>query len=508
MTAGGSFPHRRPGNVTVPRVPADPVILALDQGSSSTRCIAYDARLDPVAAAVRRVETSRPGPGMVEHDPDALLAGALEAIAEARAAAGRDVAGVGIANQTETFVLWERDGGRAVTPMLSWQDQRAEELCRSLAGHPGAERVAAVTGLALDPTFSAPKLAWLFGRDPALLARARAGELAFGDVACWLAWHLSAGAGHVTEPSNACRSLVLDVESMAWDAALLDLFGVPAPILPEVRDSDASGLRTAVGVAGFDAPVAAMLGDQPAALYGQGCTSPRMAALTLGTGAFVWLNAGPARPDPPGGVLATVAWQTAREGCTYALEAFGANAGNALGVLRASGIVPADWPSRAPAWDSPHPVVVPAPAGLGTPHWHGADRVTMLGASSATTAEDVAAAWLAGVAHQIADALEAQSASGGIDVLRVGGGLAADRVLLQAVADLSGLVLEAARDLEATARGIAALAAAAAGVLDPAASGHAVAHRVEPRLDAAGRARERDRWREALAVHVQPQAPG
>ena len=482
------------------------VILAVDQGSSSTRCIAYDRRLEPVAAAVRPVATSRPGPGMVEHDPDELLAGARAAVKEAAGAAGGGVAGIGIANQTETFVVWERESGVAVSPVISWQDQRAEELCQALAADPDAARVAAVTGLPLDPTFSAPKLAWLFGRDPALLARAEAGELAFGDVACWLAWHLSGGAGHVSEPSNACRSLLLDVESMEWDNGLLDLFGVPAGMLPAVRDSDAPGLRTSAEGMGFEAPIAAMLGDQPAALYGQGCTSPRMAALTLGTGAFVWLNAGPGRPEPPDGVLATVAWQTAREGRTYALEAFCANAGNALGVLRGSGLVAAGWPTRAPEWGRPHPVVVPAPAGLGTPHWHGADRVTVVGASSATTADDLAAAWLAGVAHQIADALEAQAASGGIDVLRVGGGLAADRVLLQAVADLSGLALEVSRDLEATARGIAALAAAAVDALDADAAGHAVAHRVEPRLDSAGRARERARWRDALEVHVRPQA--
>jgi glycerol kinase len=482
------------------------VILAVDQGSSSTRCIAYDARLEPVAAAVRPVETSRPGPGMVEHDPDLLLAGARAAIKEAAEAAGGGVAGIGIANQTESFVVWERESGDPVTQVISWQDQRAEELCRSLGAEPAAARVAAVTGLALDPTFSAPKLAWLFERDPSLRARAETGELAFGDVACWLAWHLCDGAGHVSEPSNACRSLLLDVESMEWDAGLLDLFGVPAGMLPMVRDSDGSGLRTSAGAMGFETPIAAMLGDQPAALYGQGCTSPRMAALTLGTGAFVWLNAGPARPDPPEGVLATVAWQTAREGRTYALEAFCANAGNALGVLRANGLVASDWRSRAPDWARAHPVVVPAPAGLGTPHWHGADRVTVIGASSATTADDLAAAWLAGVAHQIADALEAQAASGPIDVLRVGGGLAADRALLQAVADLSGLSLEVSRDLEATARGIAALAAAAVGVLDADAAGHSVAHRVDPVLDPPGRARERERWRDALAVHVRPQA--
>jgi glycerol kinase len=487
-------------------VAAPPVILALDQGSSSTRCIAYDPRLRRVATASSPVETSRPGPGMVEHDPDALLAGALSALAEVRDACGGEVAGVGIADQTETFVLWERGSGRAVTPLISWQDQRAEELCRTLASEPAAARIAAVTGLALDPTFSAPKLAWLFGRDPALLARAESGELAFGDVACWLAWHLSGGAVHVAEPSNACRSLLLDIGSMAWDEGLLDLFGVPAALLPQVRDSDGLALATAAEAAGFEAPVAAMLGDQQSALYGQGCTAPRMAALTLGTGAFVWMNAGGERPAPPAGVLATVAWQTAREGRTYALEAFGANAGNALAVLRGSGLVDADWRTRAPDWRRPHPVVVPAPAGLGTPHWHGADRVTVLGATSATTADDLAAAWVAGVAHQVADALAAQESSGGIDTLRVGGGLAADRELLQAVADLSGRVLEVAADLEATARGIAALAAASAGVCDPDAAGHSVAHRVEPALDAAGRERERARWREGLEVHMRPEA--
>jgi glycerol kinase len=487
-------------------VAAPSVTLALDQGSSSTRCIAYDARLRPVATAVSAVETARPGPGMVEHDPDALLAGAVAAIAEARAGCGGEVAAVGIADQTETFVLWERDSGRAVTPVVSWQDQRAEELCRALASEPAAERIAAVTGLALDPTFSAPKLAWLFGRDPSLLARAETGELAFGDVACWLAWHLSGGAGHVSEPSNACRSLLLDIGSTAWDEGLLDLFGVPAALLPQVRDSDGSGLVTSADAAGFEAPVAAMLGDQQSALYGQGCTAPRMAALTLGTGAFVWMNAGGARPEPPDGVLATVAWQTGREGRTYALEAFGANAGNALGVLRASGLVDANWRTRAPDWRLPHPIVVPAPAGLGTPHWHGADRITVVGATSATTADDLAAAWAAGVAHQVADALAAQEAAGGIDVLRVGGGLAADRALLQAIADLSGRVLEVAADLEATARGIAALAVASAGVLDAGAVGHAVAHRVEPALDAGGRERERARWREALEVHMHSEA--
>jgi glycerol kinase len=483
-------------------VPAD-VVLALDQGSSSTRCVAYGAELRMVGSASRKVSTRRPGPGMVEHDPDELLRGVLEAIAEVRRQLPGGVAALGIADQTETFLLWERDGGRASTQILSWQDQRAAAVCDELAGRPQTTSVAERTGLGLDPTFSAPKLAWLFRTDPALRRRAEAGELAFGDIACWLAWHLSGGAGHVTEPSNACRSLLVNLESLEWDEGLLDLFGVPAAVLPEIRPSDGSALVTDGGPAGFAAPIAAMLGDQPAALYGQGCTEPGMAALTLGTGAFLWLNAGADRPQPPPGVLATAAWQRAGAGVTYALEAFCANAGNALGMLGDMGLASAGSSAGPPDWAGPHPIVVPAPSGLGTPRWHGEDRVTVLDASSATTRADLAAAWLAGVAHQIADALEA---AGGTQVLRVGGGLAAHDGLLQAVADLSGQSLEVAADLEATARGIAALAADSVGAGGGASAAATIAKRVEPHLDDRGRSRERARWAAALDVHVQPRA--
>ncbi|MDX6551275.1 MAG: glycerol kinase [Gaiellales bacterium] len=480
----------------------DGVILAIDQGSSSTRCIAFDTALHPLATAVSPVATQRPAAGMVEHDPIQLLAGVRSAIDSVRSAiAERPVAAVGIANQTETFVLWEAETGRAVTPAVSWQDQRAAELCQALAQLPGTAPAVARTGLALDATFSAPKLAWLFERDPDLHRRAHGGELLFGDVACWLAWQLSDGAGHVTEPSNACRSLLVDLDRLAWDDELCRLFGVPLAMLPEIRPSDRSRLRTSAEVTGFEAPVAAMLGDQPAALFGQGCTRPRMAALTLGTGAFLWLNVGAARPEPPPGVLATAAWELAASGRTYALEAFGANAGNALAVLRELGLLPPHPLAEAPDWSRPHPIVVAAPAGLGTPRWHSADRITMLGASSATTPADLAGAALAGIAHQIADALDAQDARRTMDTVRVGGGLAADAALLQAVADLSGLELEVSTEREATARGIAALAAGAIGAATAQAEPK-IAARVTPALDAGSRAIERARWRHAVDVHV------
>jgi glycerol kinase len=484
------------------------VILAVDQGSSSTRCIAYDGQLRQLATASRPVTTHRPAPGMVEHDADELLAGVAEAIRGARDGAAPDgeVAAVGIANQTESFVLWDRASGRAASPVVSWQGQRAAALCRSLAERPDAAHVPARTGLALDPTFSAPKLAWLFERDPALRSRAESGELLFGDIACWLAWQLSAGAGHVTEPSNACRTLLVDLDTLAWDEGLLRFFDIPQSLLPEIRRSDETGLRTDAAHVGFEAPIAALLGDQQAALYGQGCREERMAALTLGTGAFLWLNVGATRPQPPPGVLATAAWDSSRAGRAYALEAFGANAGNAIEVMRGIGLIPAGWASRSPDWGRPHPVVVPAPSGLGTPRWDGGDRITVLAASSATTPDDLAAAALAGVAHQIADALDALDAPQTTDTVRVGGGLAADHGLLQTVADLTGLALEVAAQPQATARGIAALAGVAVDGLHPATAGHALDRVVEPRLDPAGRDRERRRWQEALDVHVRAPA--
>ena len=495
---------RAVGNAQLPV--DDGVILAIDQGSSSTRCIAFDAALRPLASAVSPVETRRTAAGMVEHEPIQLLDGVRSSIESVRAAiAPRPVAAVGIANQTETFVLWEAETGRAVTPAVSWQDQRAAGLCQALAQRPQTAPAVARTGLALDPTFSAPKLAWLFERDPDLHRRAEIGELLFGDIACWLAWQLSGGAGHLTEPSNACRSLLVDLDRLAWDEELCRLFGVPTAMLPEIRPSDASQLSTSAEVTGFEAPLAAMLGDQPAALFGQGCTRPRMAALTLGTGAFLWLNVGATRPEPPPGVLATAAWELLAGGRTYALEAFGANAGNALGVLRGLGLLPPEPLAQAPGWSRPHPIVVAAPAGLGTPRWHSADRITMLGASSATTAADLAGAALAGIAHQIADALEAQDAAHTMDTVRVGGGLAADAALLQAVADLSGLELEISSEREATARGIATLAAGTVGAA--AAQGEPrIAARVTPALDAGKRRAERARWQHAVDVHVSEDA--
>ena len=289
-------------------------------------------------------------------------------------------------------MLWERGTGRAVTPVVSWQDQRAGELCAALGraargGHDCGRRPASSSTRPFrrrsSPGSSPPTVA--------LRSARRRGELLFGDVAGWLAWHLSGGAAHVTEPSNACRSLLVDLDDLALGRGLLDLFGVPAALLPEIRPSDDPGVHASGAVVGFEAPLAAMLGDQPAALYGQGCTSPRMAALTLGTGAFVWLNVGAGRPEPPPGVLATAAWE--RRGLRADVRARGLlrqrrqRTGHAprIGLRGAAGDTPGARLVR------PHPVVVPAPAGLGTPHWHGADRVTVLGASSTTTAADLGA---------------------------------------------------------------------------------------------------------------------
>ena len=258
-------------------------------------------RVRPAPARAGRGRASlgaqRPSPGTVEHDPDELLAGALDAISEVVEEIEAAVAALGLANQTESFVLWERDHGEPPRPGGELAGPACERPVLGDRSAAGAVRSAPKTGLALDPTFSAPKLAWLFEPDPELRSRAEAGELSSGTSP-----HGSPGISAAERRTSrsrrmACRTLLVDLETLSWDEGLLDLFGVPAALLPEIRPSDDPGGRTSGALLGFEAPLAAMLGDQPAALYGQGCTLPRMAALTLGTGAFVWLNAG---AEPPG----------------------------------------------------------------------------------------------------------------------------------------------------------------------------------------------------------------
>ncbi len=324
------------------------VILAVDQGSSSSRCVVLGDGLRPVATASRPLASDFPGPGRVEHDPLEIIGGVRAAVAEALGRAGADwpdVAGIGLAAQTETFVVWEASTGRPVYPAISWRDTRASDRCDKLraAGHEAAVRSS--TGLPLEPAFSAAKLAWLLDELPGARRAATSGELLFGDVGCWLTWHLSGGAVHVTDPSMASRTMLFNLAAGGWDPAMLDLFGVPAAMLPAVAPTAGRLAVTSAAACGGLATIGAIVGDQQAALFGQRCWQPGMTKLTLGTGAFLWCNAGTAPPvSAPAGVVSTCAWQIG-DVVTYALEGFVPNAGAVTTWLRQLGVLGADeWP--------------------------------------------------------------------------------------------------------------------------------------------------------------------
>ncbi|MGO8960907.1 MAG: FGGY family carbohydrate kinase [Streptosporangiaceae bacterium] len=507
------------------------VTLAVDQGSSSSRSMILrwgrdssgglatpsEPRLATLAAGSTPVATSFPHPGWVEHDADEIVASVLSAVADAMARADAswgELGRIGLAAQTETFVVWERTTGRPVYPAISWRDTRADALCQQLrtAGYSGEVRLR--TGLPLEPTFSAPKLRWLLDHLDRGQQRAEAGELLFGDVNCWLVWTLSGGSRHVTEPSMAARTMLFNLAELTWDAEMLALFGIPEQLLPEVGPTSGELAVTDAAICGGKATIGATIGDQQAALFGQRCWDAGMAKLTLGTGAFLWCQAGPMPPAvPPEGVVSSCAWQLAGT-ASYALEGFVPNAGATTTWLRALGVLEtAAWPvirdgalerqadtGRAGLW------CVPALFGLGTPHWSAIPRADIIGLTAECDAADVAEATLLGVAHQIADAVETvgNGMPGQFAVVRVDGGMSQNRSLLQAIADLCAIGLEQTPAAELTMLGAGALAwlgntgeelpylhrllSDAAGKV----------RRIEPRLDTDCRKSVRQAWRWVL----------
>ena len=410
------------------------------------------ARRGALASAGRRrcaVESSFPAPGLVEQDPEAIAASAERAIAGALAAAGAapgDVAALGIANQTETFVVWDRATGAPVHPAIVWQDRRTDDACAALREHEAFVRER--TGLELDATFPATKLRWVLDQ-----RRSRAEGLAYGDVASWLLHRL--GGVHVCDAGNAARSLLCPLGGADWDDELLDLFGIPRALLPPIVDTD----RIEATIAGV--PVRAAVGDQQASLFGLRCWEPGAAKVTLGTGAFVLAHAGEAAPAIPPGVLGSTAWR--REGTTsYALEGFIPTAGAAVDWFARLGVLPPPQQLDAllrEAGDDPV-VCVPALQGLGTPSWDASARGALLGLSLGTTRADLARAVVDGVLHQVTDAVEAI----GVEELWVDGGLSRSDWIVQRLADLTGAGVRRTARADSTALGAATLAGLAAGV--------------------------------------------
>jgi glycerol kinase len=446
-------------------------VLALDQGTTSCRAIVFDRRGKPVAVAQREFRQFFPHPGWVEHDAVEIFDTQRDVAAQALAQAGlsaAEVAAVGITNQRETTVLWERDTGQPVANAIVWQDRRTAGHCDALreAGH--GEVFRARTGLVLDAYFSGTKLAWLLDRVPGARARAEKGELAFGTIDSWLVWHLTGGDSHVTDASNASRTLMFNIHELDWDDDLLDLLDIPRPVLPRVAASGEVVGRTRCAGLPEGIPIAGMAGDQQAALFGQACHRAGLAKNTYGTGCFLLMNTGEQPAPSRHRLLTTIAWRR-DEAARYALEGSVFIGGAAVQWLRDGlGIIsrPEDvGPLAASVPDSGGVYFVPALSGLGSPYWDPHARGTIVGLTRGSTKAHLARATLEAIAFQSAELLAAMATDSGIALteLRVDGGATANDLLMQIQADLLGVPVVRPHVTETTALGAAYLAGLAVG---------------------------------------------
>ncbi len=465
-------------------------VLAIDQGTSGTTCLVVGTDGEIHARAHVEVPVRYPRDGWVEQDAEDLWRSVLAAARSAIDAAGDPApVAIGITNQRETLVVFERDGLRPVAPAIVWQCRRSAALCAAHRERGEEEELRSRTGLLLDPYFTATKLEWLLAEDPALRARAERGELCAATVDTWLVARLSAGAAIVTDASNASRTLLYDLRSGAFDAGLCATFGVPMAALPEVRDSAARvALTDPASFLGLRLPVSGIAGDQQAALFGQACLSPGMSKNTYGTGSFVLVNSGNAAPQPVHGLLGTVAWRIAGED-TFALEGsiFVTGAGlkwlrDGLGLLAA---VDEAGPLFDSVADSNGCIFVPALSGLGAPYWDPGARGALLGLSAGVTRAHVVRAVVEAMAYRTRDVVEAVERSAGLELeeLRVDGGASVMDGLCQFQADVLGLPVTRAASAETTALGAAMLAAVGEGLIDMPAGVEAAHHagrRFEP----------------------------
>ncbi len=445
-------------------------ILALDQGTTSSRAILFDRDGNSLAIARREFAQSFPHAGWVEHDPDEIWSSQMAVAAEAMARAGLapdQLAGIGITNQRETTLVWDRATGRPIHPAIVWQDRRTADRCDRLRREGVEDTVRARTGLLLDPYFSGTKIAWILDHVSGARARGERGELAFGTVDAWLLWRLTGGRVHATDSSNASRTLLFNIHTRAWDDELLKLFGIPAALLPDVRPS--SGVFGQASMAALAAvPIAGIAGDQQAALFGQACFEPGMAKNTYSTGCFLLLHTGDAPVESRNKLITTIAWTI--DGRTeYALEGSVFIAGAVVQWLRdelkligSSAEVEA---LAASVPDAGGAVLVPAFAGLGAPYWDPYARGTLVGMTRGTSTAHLARAALEGIAHQSHDVLRAMERDAGFALkeLRVDGGASVNALLMQIQADLLQVPVIRPATTETTAFGAACLAGLATG---------------------------------------------
>jgi glycerol kinase len=492
-------------------------LIAIDQGTTSTRAIVFDEKLKPVATAQQELRQIYPAPGWVEHDPEDIWTGVVATVRGAMAKAGvgaRDVAGIGITNQRETTIVWDRSTGKPIHNAIVWQDRRTAEACAALraAGHESA--VADKTGLLLDPYFSATKLGWLLDNVDGARAAAGQGRLAFGTVDSFLLFRLTGGKVHLTDATNAARTLIFDIGRGAWDEDLLKLFNAPRGLLPEVRDCTAEFGETEPQLFGGAIRIRGIAGDQQAATIGQGCFQPGMMKSTYGTGCFALLNTGTEQVRSHHRLLTTIAYQLGGQRA-YALEGAIFIAGAAVQWLR-DGLhlikQASEINALAQKADPAEQVyLVPAFVGLGAPYWDADARGALLGLTRNSGAAEIAKAALEAVGYQTRGLLEAMRADWPAvaeTVLRVDGGMTASDTTMQFLADILGAPVDRPVVMETTALGAAYLAGYQAGVCPEPAGFSAtwrLDRRFEPAMDAGTRARKWAGWQAAVArVRTQP----
>lgn len=482
-------------------------ILALDQGTTSSRAMVIDDAGNVVSIKQRPFQQIFPEPGWVEHNATEIWSSQSGVATEALAGANlteRDIAAIGITNQRETTVLWDRETGEPVYNAIVWQDRRTAEFCDTLKANGHAEMIQAKTGLLPDAYFSGSKLNWLLKNVPGVRQRAEAGKLAFGTVDSWLIWKLTRGETHVTDATNASRTMLYNIHTLEWDDELLKLMDIPRSVLPKVVASSGhcgttKGIFEGISIAGI-------AGDQQAALFGQMCSTPGMAKCTFGTGSFMLLNTGTQPVTSHNRMLTTIAWKIGDK-VEYALEGSMLMAGavvqwmrDELQMIRSSAEVE-ELAASVP--NAGGVIMVPAFAGLGAPHWDQYARGALLGMTRGTTRAHIARAALEGIALQVADVLEAMQMDAGLPLaqLRVDGGASGNNLLMQIQADVLGIPVVRPKNAEATVLGAAYLAGLAVGYwpdIETIARQWQVDRVFEPKIDSSTRNNVRAMWHKAL----------
>ena len=446
--------------------------MALDQGTTSSRCIIFDKQGNVVASAAKEFPQHFPQAGWVEHDAMEILESQLSAARLALQRSGlspTEIACIGITNQRETAILWEKESGKPICPAIVWQCRRTAERCEALKREGLEGVIREKTGLPIDPYFSATKLAWMLDNVPHARERAERGELLFGTVDSFLIYHLTGGRVHATDPSNASRTQLFNIHTLAWDEELLRIFNIPQIVLPQLLPSAGLFGHTDPALFGASIPISGVLGDQQAALFGQCCFEAGMTKNTYGTGGFLLMNTGKQAMQSANGLLSTVAWQIGDQVC-YALEGSVFVCGAAIQWLRDGlGLISSAAESEALAASVPDTgdvYFVPALTGLGTPYWDPYARGTIVGISRGTTKAHLVRATLEAMAYQTADVLEVMRTDAGLPIraLRVDGGASANQLLLTMQSNFAGLVIERPPCVETTALGAANIAGLGCGL--------------------------------------------